>query len=194
MMPAVFLDKDGTLLEDVPYNVMPDRMRFASGAFSGLARLATLGLPLIVITNQSGLAFGKFTLEEVEPMRQRLQQMFTLAGAEMTGFYYCPHHPEGTTPGYARSCSCRKPQPGLLQLAAQRHGIDLASSWFVGDILDDVEAGQRAGCQTLLLDNGNETQWRKGQWREPQHVEFDLDGASRWIASQIAATGGRQLA
>lgn len=194
MTPAIFLDKDGTLLQDVPYNIRPDLMRFASGAFTGLARLATLGLPLIVITNQAGVALGKFTVDELVPMREHLRQMFELAGAQLDGFYFCPHHPDGIRPGYSGPCVCRKPAPGLLHIAAQRHGVDLASSWFVGDILDDVEAGARAGCQTILLDNGNETQWRKGQWREPQHVEFDLDGASRWIAAQHAASMHRKLA
>lgn len=194
LTPAIFLDKDGTILEDVPYNVEPRQMRFAAGAFAGLARLATLGLPLIVVSNQPGVALGKFSIAELVSVRDQLARMFVMAGARLDGFYYCPHHPEGIRPGYGRSCECRKPAPGLLYVAAQRHDIDLASSWFVGDILDDVEAGRRAGCQTLLLDNGNETQWHMDEWREPHRMEPDLDSASRWICQQNIAMSAGALA
>jgi histidinol phosphatase-like enzyme len=81
-------------------------------------------------------------------------------------------------------CACRKPAPGLLQVAAASHGVDLARSWFIGDILDDVEAGRRAGCRTILLDNGHETEWLSSAWRTPERIEPDLDGASRWIRIQ----------
>ena len=181
---AIFLDKDGTLLADIPYNVDPARMRFAPGAFQGLARLATLGLPLIVISNQPGVAMGKFAIDKLVPVRKQLEQMFVLAGAHLDGFYYCPHHPEGVHPAYTILCECRKPAPGLLTIAAQRRGIDLTQSWFIGDILDDVEAGRRAGCHTILLDNGNETEWHRNEWRTPDKVAADLDDASRWICAQ----------
>lgn len=179
--PAIFLDKDGTLLADVPYNVNPDRMRFAPGARTGLARLARLGLPLIVISNQPGVALGKFGIDDLQPMRRKLEAMFLEAGASMLDFCFCPHHPQGVHPAYTKICDCRKPAPGLLCGAAGRHGIDIAASWFIGDILDDVEAGRRAGCHTLLLDNGNETEWRGSEWRRPDHVAADLDEASLWL-------------
>jgi len=185
MTSAIFLDKDGTLLVDVPYNVDRRRMRFAPGAAAGLRRLAALGLPLIVISNQPGIALGKFHHQDLRAVHEQLRAMFDEAGAVLAGFYYCPHHPKGLRPGYAKVCECRKPAPGLLYLAAQRHGLDLFSSWFVGDILDDVEAGRRAGCHTILLDNGNETEWRLSEWRTPDRVEIDLDAASRWIAARI---------
>lgn len=186
LTPAIFLDKDGTLLADVPYNVDRSRMRFAAGAASGLARLASLGLPLIVISNQPGVALGRFERHRLQDVRQELECMFERAGARLAGFYYCPHHPQGIRPGYGMRCGCRKPEPGLLHIAAQRHDLDLVSSWFVGDILDDVEAGRRAGCHTLLLDNGNETEWLRNEWRVPDHIESDLDGASRWIVSHFS--------
>lgn len=188
MTPAIFLDKDGTLLADVPYNVDPRHMRFAPGAAAGLGRLAALDVPLVVISNQPGVALGKFERHRLLGVRQELERMFERAGARLAGFYHCPHHPQGIRPGYGMRCGCRKPEPGLLHVAAARHGIDLASSWFVGDILDDVEAGRRAGCHTLLLDNGNETEWLRNEWRMPDRVEQDLDGASRWIATQLRQT------
>lgn len=194
MTPAIFLDKDGTLLVDVPYNVDPRRMRFAAGAAAGLARLAGLGLPLIVISNQPGIALGKFERRHMLDVRRELERMFESAGARLAGFYYCPHHPRGIRPGYGMRCGCRKPEPGLLYIAAERHRVDLFSSWFVGDILDDVEAGRRAGCHTLLLDNGNETEWRRSEWRVPERIEADLDGASRWIVARLAAPRQGRLA
>ena len=102
----------------------------------------------------------------------------------LAGFYYCPHHPQGQLPGYTQACLCRKPQPGLITRAAWDHEIDLAGSWFVGDILDDVEAGHRAGCRTVLVDNGHETQWRRSPLRWPHHVAASLaDAALRIIAA-----------
>lgn len=194
MTPAIFLDKDGTLLTDVPYNTDPKRMSFAVGALSGLMRLSTLGLPLIVISNQPGVALGKFSVDQLGLVREQLKLMFKLAGATLHGFYFCPHHPLGVNPQYTRLCDCRKPAPGLLHIAAQTRGIDLSRSWFVGDILDDIEAGRRAGCHTLLLDNGNETEWRKSEWRTPHRVEQDLDGAARWICGHFSRHASGALA
>jgi len=182
--PAVFLDKDGTVLEDEPYNVDPDRMRFAPGARAGLCRLGRLGLPLIIISNQPGIGLGKASPRDLLLVRRRLESMFLSVHAVLAGFYYCPHHPQAVLARYACACDCRKPAPGLLRAAAKRHCIDLARSWFVGDILDDVEAGRRAGCRTILLDNGHETEWLRGAWRTPERIEPDLDGASRWIGAQ----------
>ncbi|WP_368639400.1 HAD family hydrolase [Castellaniella ginsengisoli] len=183
-LPAVFLDKDGTVLQDVPYNADPGRMQFAPGARMGLARLARLRMPLIIISNQPGVGLGKIAPEDLLVVRDRLSSMFLSAGATLAGFYYCPHHPQATVIRYACVCPCRKPAPGLLQFAAACHDVDLSRSWFVGDILDDVEAGRRAGCRTILLDNGHETEWRANAWRTPDHIVPDLNAASRWISFQ----------
>ncbi|ARP85525.1 D-glycero-alpha-D-manno-heptose-1,7-bisphosphate 7-phosphatase [Bordetella genomosp. 9] len=196
LKPAIFLDKDGTLLEDVPYNVDPDRMAWAPGARAAVALLGRLGHPLIVISNQPGVALGRFEEPALAAVRERLSAMFEREGARLSGFYYCPHHPQGKRPEYALSCLCRKPMPGLLTRAASEHGIDLRSSWFVGDILDDVEAGTRAGCRTLLLVNGNETEWLRGAFRTPTDMAADLYAAARVIARALppARTSGREAA
>ncbi|RTZ48143.1 HAD family hydrolase [Candidimonas sp. SYP-B2681] len=186
LRPAIFLDKDGTVLEDVPYNIDPHRMRFAPGARQGLARLGELHLPLIVISNQPGVALGKFRARDIGPMRNQLKDMFRQVGATLDGFYYCPHHPDGIEPRFAIACDCRKPAPGLLRMAARRHNIDLGRSWFIGDILDDVEAGNLAGCNTVLLNNGHETEWLCSPSRQPNRIDADLEAASRWIAAQFA--------
>lgn len=182
MYPAVFLDKDGTLIEDVPYNVDPALIRFTEGAIAGLRLLLLTGFRLIVISNQAGVARGYFPESALMTVEQHLRQQLDQAGIPLTDFYYCPHHPEGTVAEYAIACSCRKPAAGLILQAAQEHQIDLSRSWFVGDILNDVEAGRRAGCRTILLDNGNETEWLLSPDRLPHYRVSNLNEAAQIIA------------
>ncbi|MCA1725877.1 MAG: HAD-IIIA family hydrolase, partial [Thermomicrobia bacterium] len=107
-------------------------------------------------------------------------------GVPLAGFYYCPHHPDGVVPEYAVSCLCRKPSHGLIIRAGREHDIDRAASWFVGDILDDIEAGNRAGSRTLLIDNGGETLWEVGPDRIPDAIARDLAEAARVITQGTA--------
>lgn len=186
LRPAVFLDKDGTLLDDVPYNVDPRRMRFAPGAAHAVERFGALGVPLIVVSNQPGVALGRFDIQRLEDVHARLAEMFARCGASLAALYCCPHHPAGIVHGHARACDCRKPRPGLLRRAADEHGIDLRRSWMIGDILDDIEAGRRAGCRSVLLCNGNETEWRGGALRRPDHLVRDLAEAARLVESARA--------
>lgn len=185
--PAVFLDKDGTLIENVPYNVDPQQIRLTSGAFIGLRSLHLAGYPLIVISNQSGVARGYFAETALIAVEQQIRSLLANFNIPLAGFYYCPHHPDGIVAEYAIACNCRKPEPGLLLQAAQEQNIDLARSWFIGDILHDVEAGRRAGCRTILIDNGNETEWVLSRERLPHHVVKDLAVAARIIAA-VGAT------
>lgn len=184
---AVLLDKDGTVLDDVPYNVDPARMRLAPGAAAALRLLGGLGLPLVVVTNQPGVAHGLHTEAELVPVRERLAAMFAEHGAALSGFLYCPHHPEGQVAPYARACLCRKPMPGLLLQAAAAWRLDLARSWMIGDILNDVEAGNRAGCATVLVDCGNETEWQLSPARQADYVVPTLDAAARLVVARTRA-------
>ena len=172
---AVFLDKDGTLIKDVPYNVEPGLIRLLPGVARSLRTLHAAGYRLIVISNQSGVARGYFPEEALAEVEARLRTLLAEAGVPLTGFYYCPHHPEGTVPEYAVNCYCRKPEPGLLLRAALAHNIDLSRSWFIGDILNDIEAGRRAGCRTMLLDVGNETEWIVSSRRWPDYMVTHWD-------------------
>ncbi|KAB7733222.1 HAD-IIIA family hydrolase [Rudanella paleaurantiibacter] len=163
MNKAIFLDKDGTLIVDVPYNVDPNRITFYPDAVGALRTLQTAGYRLVVVSNQSGVARGYFAESALTAVWQRLADEVAPAGVVFDGFYYCPHHAPDAEPG----CNCRKPQPGMLRQAANELAIDLSASWMVGDILNDVEAGNRAGCRTVLVDRGHETEWLAGPYRTP---------------------------
>jgi histidinol-phosphate phosphatase family protein len=176
---AVFIDKDGTLIDDVPYNTDPRCVRFTPLALRGLQRLAHQGFALFVVTNQPGLSDGRVSHAAFAAMRMHIERrMHDEAGVALDGWYVCPH-----AAAVPPACTCRKPGPGLLQRAAAEHGIDLARSWMVGDILDDVEAGRRAGCFTVLLDVGNETVWHLTPDREPHHRCADLNAAASLITA-----------
>jgi D-glycero-D-manno-heptose 1,7-bisphosphate phosphatase len=178
---AVFLDKDGTLVVDVPYNVAPERICLTDGALEGLQALHAGGYLLIVVSNQSGVARGLFQERALGAVEMKLRVLFGADRVPLAGFYYCPHHPDGSVERYAIDCRCRKPAAGMLSQAAREHGIDLTRSWLVGDILHDIEAGRRAGCRTVLLDVGHETEWDLTPDRVPHHTADDLAEAARVI-------------
>ena len=186
---AVLLDKDGTLVEDVPYNVDPARIRLTPGAGAGLARLAAAGWPIAVVSNQSGVARGLFPEAALGPVRDRLGALLRPFGVTLAGFHWCPHHPDGDP-----FCICRKPAPGMLLRAAEALGADPAACWMIGDILDDVEAGRRAGCRTILIDNGGETEWRLGRERLPHALAPDLDAAARVVLAMAPEPRGERRA
>ncbi|WP_202895881.1 D-glycero-alpha-D-manno-heptose-1,7-bisphosphate 7-phosphatase [Iningainema tapete] len=183
LMRAVFLDKDGTLIENVPYNVDIQHIKLTQGAIEGLRLLEKAGYKLIVITNQSGVARGYFPESALLAVENHLRQVLADEGISLTDFYYCPHHPKGIMAELAITCDCRKPAPGMLLRAACQHNIDLENSWFIGDILNDVEAGRRAGCKTILIDNGNETEWQLSALRTPDYTVSDLAAAAQAIIS-----------
>lgn len=182
MNKAVFLDKDGTLIEDTPYNVDPKLVKLEEGVIDGLLKLQEDGFQLIVISNQPGVGMGLFLLEDLEKLVVYFTQLFKEKGVELAGFYFCPHAPV-TEKSSQNGCKCRKPKPGLLLKAASDFNIDLSSSWMVGDILNDVEAGSQAGCKTVLINNGNETEWIINRARTPDYMAVNFREASNYILS-----------
>lgn len=172
---AIFFDKDGTLIENIPYNVDPSKVVFSKGADSALSILRGR-FQFHVVTNQAGIGMGLFKENELVPIEEKLGEMFLQHGASLHGFHFCPHKREDF-------CKCRKPGTLMFELAASQFGIDLKKSWMIGDILDDVEAGKRAGCQTILLDVGNETEWKAGPFREPDFRVKDLSEAAKIIVT-----------
>ncbi|OQW37329.1 MAG: hypothetical protein A4E19_14320 [Nitrospira sp. SG-bin1] len=192
---AVFLDKDGTLIENRPFYRGPEHIQWMSGAIDGLRLLHRSGYALIVVSNQGGIAQGWFTVEDL--MHEQIALRAELAKFEvpLAGFYYCPHHPEGTVPSFTMECYCRKPYPGLLTQAAGELNVDLTHSWMVGDILHDIEAGRAAGCRTVLLTNGNETEWNLTACRWPDFIADDVFEAAQLITfTDLTATSERPSA
>ncbi|WP_261320358.1 HAD-IIIA family hydrolase, partial [Burkholderia dolosa] len=141
-------------------------------------RRPATGMPIAVVSNQAGVALGRFAEHELGAVRQRLAELFEQNGAALADFFYCPHHPEGSVPRYTCDCVCRKPRPGMLRRALAALGAAAEWSWMIGDILDDVEAGRAARCNTILVDCGNETEWRIDAARTPHHVVDRLDLAA----------------
>ncbi len=146
-MKAAFLDRDGVINEKAPegeYIARWEEIRFLPDAFSAVSALARAGFKIIVATNQRGVALGKVRSVDLEEIHRRMREEFSRQGIVLTGIYVCTHD-------YADQCSCRKPQPGLLIRAAAEHGIELPSSWMIGDATSDIEAGKRAGCRTARI-------------------------------------------
>jgi D,D-heptose 1,7-bisphosphate phosphatase len=184
MKKAIFIDKDGTLVTDVPYNVNPQWIRLEPFAAETLKRLKDTGYLLIIISNQAGVALGYFSKKDLPAVNTAIQALLKPYDVQIDGFYYCPHHPKGNVSPYNIECNCRKPSAGLIEQAADQHGIDVNASWMIGDILNDVEAGNRAGCQTILINNGNETEWLPGPYRKPDFTVKDWAEITELITAQ----------
>lgn len=179
---AIFLDRDGTLVEARHYPSRPEELVIYPGVPDALRRLQTAGFRLVLVTNQSGLAHGYFSQDDLDRMHDYLTGELGRAGVSLSAIYVCPHHPEGRIPELAIACDCRKPRPGLLLQAAAGLDLDLRQSWLVGDILDDVEAGNRAGCRTVLVDLGTERP-PESPLRAPTFVGRDTVHALQLIAA-----------
>jgi D-glycero-D-manno-heptose 1,7-bisphosphate phosphatase len=152
--PAVFLDRDGTLVEEVPYLHDPKLVRLVPGAAAALRDLRAAGFALAVVTNQAGVARGHYGEEAVERVHRRLCELLAAGGVALDGVWYCPHHPDGAVPRLARRCRCRKPGPGMLEAAAADLGLDLAASFLIGNHPSDAGAARAAGATPLLVTTG----------------------------------------
>jgi len=151
---AVFLDRDGTINVERDYLHRVEDFAFIPGVPDAIRRLNEAGFLVLVVTNQSGVARGFFTMAEVDALHRYMAIRLAEAGAHIDGYYVCPHHPTVGHGALQKECSCRKGEPGLLLQGAAEHGIDLARSFMVGDKAADLEAGQRAGCTPLLVLTG----------------------------------------
>lgn len=178
--PALFLDRDGTLVHAFHYPSRPEHLRLYTNIGPELCALQGLGFSLVVITNQAGIARGYFSPLDLQRLHAHLYAELAHVGVYLDGIYHCPHHPDGVIPELAIRCACRKPQPGMLLQAATDLDLDVERSWFVGDILDDVEAGNRAGCRTVLVDLGTE-QFPTSALRRPTFVARHTSHALRMI-------------
>jgi D-glycero-D-manno-heptose 1,7-bisphosphate phosphatase len=148
---AIFLDRDGTLVDELGFLRRPEDLRLLPRAAEGVRAFNAAGWPAIVVTNQSGLARGHFTPEDLAAIHVRLAAALAKEGARLDAILHCPHHPDEGEPPLRAACACRKPEPGLMREAAQRIGLELGACWTVGDSLRDIEAGRRAGLAGEVL-------------------------------------------
>ncbi len=178
MKKAIFLDKDGTLIKDIPYNIKPEFIELQPDLINGLKKLQAAGFIFVIVSNQSGVARGYFRENALIKVESRIRALLRSQDLYLEGFYYCPHHPEGYLAAYRKNCLCRKPAPGMFFEAAREIDINLYQSWMIGDILDDVEAGNRAGCRSVLINNGHETIWKLSDKRIPDLMAPSINRAA----------------
>lgn len=148
---AVFFDRDGTIIEERRYLKEVSQVLLLPGAAEAIQSLSMKGYVVIMVSNQSGIARGMFSESRVQKVNQRVQELLRQKGACFDAMYYCPHHPNGSVPGYAFECGCRKPAPGMGRRAAAEYGIDLTSSYMVGDKTEDIMFGQNCGMKNAYL-------------------------------------------
>lgn len=176
----VLLDRDGTLIVHRPYLGRVDQVELVPGVVEGLQNLSRLGFGLAVLTNQSGIGRGYFTLEDVERIHARISEELAAAGIVIDGFYCCPHVPEDR-------CHCRKPEPGLALQAASELEFELAESFLIGDNACDVRLGARIGATTFLVKNGFSVALSQQEDLDADYVVGDLGEAARIIADCVSA-------
>jgi D-glycero-D-manno-heptose 1,7-bisphosphate phosphatase len=185
---AVFLDRDGVLIEDVDLLTSPDQIRVLEGVPQALSSLGQAGFRLIVISNQAVVARGVATEADVCAVNTEVERRLIAAGGpRLDGSYFCPHHPNATLLAYRVACECRKPRSGLLVQAAREHDLGLTNSFVVGDRITDIMAGASVGCRTVLVQSGKhrepaiETVDLLDGSVQPEYVCADLPQAATWI-------------
>ncbi len=184
---AVFLDRDGTLNEDVGYPRTYDQIHLFPSSFEAVRMINGLGLLALVVTNQSGVARGFLTEADLALLHKRLVEAFLARGARLDGIYYCPHFRSSAVPEYAIDCACRKPRPDMALRAKADFGLDLKGSYMIGDKVEDMEFGLNIGASPILVMTGYgevslETLRERGI--RPAHIARDVLGAAAWIAGR----------
>jgi D-glycero-D-manno-heptose 1,7-bisphosphate phosphatase len=184
--PAAFLDRDGTVIEELGYLGDPEKIQIIPGALEALRALREAGFRLVLLTNQAGVARGLITETDVRRVNDRLRELLAEAGIALDGIYYCPHHPEVGGPEYRRACECRKPGPGMAAQAQRDLGLDLARSVIFGDHLSDAGVARHfPGMRSILLLTGHGAaqlaKIESGEATRPDHVAPDLRAAVHWL-------------
>jgi D-glycero-D-manno-heptose 1,7-bisphosphate phosphatase len=180
MRGAVFLDRDGTINEELGYLNDPHRLYLIPGAAEAIRLLNDAGILTVVVSNQAGVGRGYFSTATIEAIHQQLAKELARRGAYVDAIYYCPHHPN-------EGCECRKPKTGMLLRASQEHKIDLQRAFVVGDKVSDMDAGRRVGCRTVLVLTGYGEQTRKTYRNtsfQPDHISSDIDDGVKWILAE----------
>ncbi|OPY91121.1 MAG: D-glycero-beta-D-manno-heptose-1,7-bisphosphate 7-phosphatase [Syntrophus sp. PtaU1.Bin208] len=179
--PAVFLDRDGTLIEEVGYLDRLERLKLFPDSARAIRLINSSGMKAVVATNQSGIARGYFTEAVVEMLNDHLQKLLQARGAQIDRFYYCPHHPTEGLGTYRIACTCRKPEAGMLLQAAEEMNLDLSRSYLIGDQLTDIEAAARAGIKSVLIRSGHNPGPSPDLFLEGRNAESRPD----WVAPNL---------
>lgn len=183
--PAVFMDRDGTINEQMGYINHLDRFVLLPGVGDAIRLLNEAGLLAIIVSNQSGVARGYFPVDLVHQVHHKMTHLLKKEGATLDGIYFCPHYPDGKVTPYGVTCDCRKPGTGLIQKAEVAFDIDMENSWVIGDRCSDIKMAERAGLKSVLVKTG----YGKGDLKyvfpglsfQPHHVADDLLDAVKWI-------------
>jgi D-glycero-D-manno-heptose 1,7-bisphosphate phosphatase len=178
-VPAIFLDRDGTLNVDHGYVHEIDNFEFIDGTIEALQTLKKMGYALVLVTNQSGIARGMFTEDQFTQLTEWMDWSLADREVDLDGIYFCPHLPDAPVEAYRQQCDCRKPQPGMLLSAQQHLDIDMASSYMVGDKIEDMQAAQAAGVGTKVL------------VRSGKPVTTEGEAAADWVINSLAELPAR---
>ena len=197
MEKIIFLDRDGTINEEVHYLYRPEDMRFLPGAAEGIAMFNQAGFLVVVVTNQAGVARGYYTEEDVERLHSFMNEKLKKYGAHIDHFFICPHHPTAGIPPYNISCSCRKPETGLLKQAERWHQVDKSHSYMIGDKLADVQAGKKYGISSILVATGYGAEHHQLVEEGKEKLCYDkfvpdLEEAARWILQKEGMMDGKE--
>ncbi len=187
--PAVFLDRDGTINEQMGYINHSCRFQLLPGAAKAIKQLNDARIPVVVISNQSGLARGYFPEELLVAVHEKMNGLLAAEGAHVDGIYYCPHHPEAKEERFRDNCNCRKPKPGLVYQASEELGLDPKKSFVVGDRWSDIKTAANCGAQSILVrtgyGRGDEQYIGPQQTIQPDFKAEDLLGAVQWILNRL---------
>ncbi|MEE8638244.1 MAG: D-glycero-beta-D-manno-heptose 1,7-bisphosphate 7-phosphatase [Candidatus Margulisiibacteriota bacterium] len=187
MNKAVFLDRDGTIVEDVGYMNSPEQIQFIPGSIEAIKTLNEAGYKVVIISNQAGVARGLVTEDMLQTIDKVLHKGILNGGAHLDGIYYCPHHPEHGVYPYKQACECRKPHPGLIKRAYRDLDIDLSQSYMIGDKASDIQAGKGAGTKTVFVTSGRGKEEKKKLKEKPDHVADNLLEAVKWILGKVSS-------
>lgn len=189
MDKIIFLDRDGTMNEEVNYLYKPEDLRILPGVAEAIGLLRSAGYRIVVVTNQAGVARGYYTCQDVETLHQYLNEQLKNEGAWVDHFFYCPHHPVHGLGIYQKECDCRKPGTGMLAMAEQYYEIDRSRSYMIGDKLLDVEAGNRYGVKGILVGTGYGADLHESGTKDGKEPIYDfyaetLMDAARYIVER----------
>lgn len=179
---AVFLDRDGVINEDTGFVHDKDKLEFIEGSLDALRKLSNSDYVLVIITNQAGIAKGKFSLDDYKALREHMHRIFRKEGIHILDEFYCPHHPKGSGE-FGVGCECRKPSPKMILDAAKKHNIDVSKSFMIGDMRSDILCGQTAGAKAILVKTGFGGEGGDGCEVSPEYVAKNLKEAAEIILS-----------